>query len=76
MGTNTMQSETNAGTAICEAPSKWPVSVLSWARLRHVFNFHRGVVHKDTDGQRQPSQGHDVESLAQGRKTDDRAKNG
>ena len=41
-----------------------------------VFNFHRGVIHKDADGQRQPSQGHDVESLAQGRKADDRAKNG
>ena len=30
-----------------------------------VFDFDRGVVHQDADRQRQPSQGHDVDRLAQ-----------
>ena len=35
-----------------------------------VFDLDRGVVHEDTDGQRQPAQGHDVDRLAQRAKAD------
>ncbi|MNL40077.1 hypothetical protein D3C87_1623990 [compost metagenome] len=31
-----------------------------------VFDGHRGIVHQDPDGQRQPPQGHDVEGFTQG----------
>ena len=37
----------------------------------HVFDLHRGVVHQDADGQRQPTQRHDVERLAHGTHDDD-----
>src|SRR5271154_1019928 len=41
-----------------------------------VFDFHRGVIHQDAHGQRQSSQSHDVDGLADGAQQDDRNKNG
>src|SRR5258708_2589005 len=40
-----------------------------------VFNFNRGVVHEDSDRQGQPSEGHEVEGLAERGERDDRAEN-
>ena len=69
-GTNTMQMdsvETSVGTAICDAPS----STARTRRFAHaeiamrVLDLHRRVVHQDADGQRQASQRHHVDGLAQ-----------
>ena len=40
-----------------------------------ILNCDGGVIHQDTDGQRQSSQGHDVEALPQGAQDNDRAEN-
>ena len=55
----------------------WPaVSVFAHGQIAvDVFNLDRGVIHQDSDGQRQPSQGHDVDGLAQRAEHDDGAEN-
>src|ERR1039458_3841483 len=40
-----------------------------------IFDLHRSVVDQDADGERQSSQGHDVDGLADGPQHDDRNKN-
>ncbi len=40
-----------------------------------VLNFHCRVVHQNADGERQPSQGHDVDGFAQRTHDNDRSKN-
>jgi hypothetical protein len=77
MGTNTMQMhrvETSAGTAICCAPSRMARTVsLPMRQIPiDVFDLYGGVVHQNTDGQRQASQGHDVDGFVERAQHDDR----
>ena len=67
-GTNTMQMhsvETNAGTAICCAPSR--IALHERLPLRHVavdvLDLDRRVVDQDADRQRHPAERHHVERL-------------
>ena len=59
--------ETNAGTAICCAPSRIAfLNLLAFGDIPvDVLNFDRGVVHQNADRERQPAQRHDVDGLAQ-----------
>ncbi len=74
--------ETNAGTAICCAPSSTArTSGLRIAQIAMgVFDLHRGVVHQDADRQRQAAERHDVDGLPQQAQDDnggeDRKRNG
>ena len=67
--------ETNAGTAICCAPSR----IACVDRLAHVevavdvLDLDRRVVDQDADRQRQPAERHDVDRLPQRAQHDDRA---
>ena len=66
--------ETNAGVAICAAPSRIARrSGLFIAEVAvDVFDLHRGVVHQDADRQGHAAQRHGVERLAQRPQHDDR----
>ena len=66
--------ETNAGMAICAAPSRIARrSGLFMPKLRWTFSsLHGGVVHEDADRQRHAAQRHGVERLAQCPQDDDR----
>ena len=58
--------ETNAGTAICGAPSRMACSSSLPSQIAvDVLNRHRRVIHQDADRQRQSAQRHDVDRLAQ-----------
>ena len=59
--------ETNAGTAICCAPSRMARTMgLPSAEIAvDVFDLDRGVVHQDADRQRQSAQRHHVDGFAQ-----------
>ena len=59
--------ETNAGTAICCAPSRMACFSSFFMRqiAFNVLDFDGGVVHQNAHRQRQTAQGHDVEGLAQ-----------
>ena len=72
IGTNTMQMqsvETNAGTAICCAPSRMACRIsLPIAKVAlDVFDFHRRVIDQNADRERQAAQRHDVDGLARAR---------
>ncbi len=41
-----------------------------------VFDFHRGIIHQNANGERQSSQSHDVDGLADRAQKDDRNKDG
>ena len=58
--------ETNAGTAICAAPSRiaWRIGFLHAEVAVDVLDLHGGVVHQDADRQRHAAQRHGVERLA------------
>src|SRR5579863_2351016 len=42
----------------------------------HVFDFHRCVIDENSNGQRQATQGHDVDGFAQGAENEDRSEDG
>jgi len=69
MGTNTMQMqsvETSAGTAISCEPSRSRGSVLPLRQVSlDIFNGHRGVVHQDTDRERQAAERHQIDRFVQ-----------
>ena len=64
--------DTNAGTAICCAPSRMACfnSFFMPKVALDVFNFYSGIVHQYPDRQRQAAQRHDVERLTQRAKHD------
>ena len=69
-GTNTMQMqsvETNAGTAICCAPSRIAcTSGFLWCEVAvDVLDLDRRVVDEDADGERHAAERHHVERLAE-----------
>jgi hypothetical protein len=71
-GMKTMQMQsvaTNAGTAICCAPSRmaWTMGFLHRHVAVHVLDLDGGVVDQDPDGERQAPQGHQVERLPEAR---------
>jgi len=53
----------NRGHRNCEARQESPVKLFSAQDCGQCFDFYGGVINQDTDGQRQPSQGPDIESL-------------
>ena len=69
IGMNTMQMqsvETNAGTAICCAPSRIACTVSFPGEVAvDVLDLHRGVVHQDADRQGEAAERHDVDGLAE-----------
>ena len=66
--------ETSAGTAIWWAPSRIAgFDLLALLQVPvDVLDRHRGVVHQNSDRERQAAQRHDVDGLADRRQADDR----
>ena len=72
IGANTMQIdsvETKAGVAICDALSRTTSSMSlsgsSGPVAVDVLDFHRGIIHQDSNRERQSAQRHDVDGFPQ-----------
>ena len=70
-----VETKRRHGDLLCAVENRLPHLLAHGKVALDVFDFHRGVVHQDADGERQSSQRHDVDGLADRSQQDDRNKN-